>query len=57
MAAALGVPGYEVLQYHYTYLRPRAETGRVAVCSASSYTGVSAGAKVATHCDPYVAEA
>ena len=57
MAAALGVPGYEVLQYHYTYLRPRAETGRVAVCSASSYTGVSAGAKVATHCDPDVAEA
>jgi aryl-alcohol dehydrogenase-like predicted oxidoreductase len=24
-AAALGVPGYEVLQYHYTYLRPRAD--------------------------------
>ena len=25
VAAALGVPGYEVLQYHYTYLRPRAD--------------------------------
>jgi aryl-alcohol dehydrogenase-like predicted oxidoreductase len=24
-AAALGVPGYEVLQYHYSYLRPRAD--------------------------------
>ena len=25
VAAALGVPGYEVLQYHYTYLRSRAD--------------------------------
>jgi aryl-alcohol dehydrogenase-like predicted oxidoreductase len=25
VAAALGVPGYEVLQYHYTYLRRRAD--------------------------------
>ncbi len=25
VAAALGVPGYEVLQYHYSYLRPRAD--------------------------------
>jgi aryl-alcohol dehydrogenase-like predicted oxidoreductase len=25
VAAALGVPGYEVLQYHYTYLRARAD--------------------------------
>ena len=25
VAAALGVSGYEVLQYHYTYLRPRAD--------------------------------
>jgi aryl-alcohol dehydrogenase-like predicted oxidoreductase len=24
-ASLLGVPGYEVLQYHYTYLRPRAD--------------------------------
>ena len=24
LAAAAGVPGYEVLQYHYSYLRPRA---------------------------------
>jgi aryl-alcohol dehydrogenase-like predicted oxidoreductase len=24
-AAMLGVPGYEVLQYHYSYLRPRAD--------------------------------
>ena len=25
VALALGVPGYEVLQYHYSYLRPRAD--------------------------------
>jgi aryl-alcohol dehydrogenase-like predicted oxidoreductase len=25
MAAAAGVPGYEVLQYHYSYLRPRTD--------------------------------
>ena len=25
VAFALGVPGYEVLQYHYSYLRPRAD--------------------------------
>ena len=25
VAVALGVPGYEVLQYHYSYLRPRAD--------------------------------
>lgn len=25
MAAAAGLPGYEVLQYHYSYLRPRTD--------------------------------
>jgi aryl-alcohol dehydrogenase-like predicted oxidoreductase len=25
LAAAAGVPGYEVLQYHYSYLRPRTD--------------------------------
>ena len=34
-ALALGVPGYEVLQYHYSYLRPRADLpGRDTVGSA-----------------------
>ena len=34
-AFALGVPGYEVLQYHYSYLRPRADLpGRDTVGSA-----------------------
>jgi aryl-alcohol dehydrogenase-like predicted oxidoreductase len=35
VAFALGVPGYEVLQYHYSYLRPRADLpGRDTVGSA-----------------------
>ena len=34
-AVALGVPGYEVLQYHYSYVRPRADLpGRDTVGSA-----------------------
>ena len=32
VAAALGAPGYEVLQYHHTYLRPRADLPGRRVC-------------------------
>jgi aryl-alcohol dehydrogenase-like predicted oxidoreductase len=41
VAAALGVPGYEVLQYSYSYLRPRTDVP--APWSADGSTGVASG--------------
>lgn len=41
LAAAAGLPGYEVLQYHYTYLRPR--TDRPTALSPDGDLGFAGG--------------